>query len=165
MSPIIADWLIFALGMIGLGIAVGIHRGQSKARRAGTSLDPKVLGGFSIVVGCILAMDEFVRLRAKDQVLPMVVGFVVGGTLGAIYARSWVKRRIAEGESSGPRHPSPSGWLQSWRIQALLIVIVLLVWTIGSRRLAFVSDYSTLWAGISQGLAGLFVVFGMYVSL
>jgi membrane associated rhomboid family serine protease len=163
MSPTFSDWLIFALGMIGLVLAVWLHRKQSQRRRAENAVGPGALGKLGITLGFIMALDGFVEFNARTAWRAMILGFTLGGVLGVLFARAWVSRRVLDGEGAGRPRSAISRMVHSWRVQVLLIALLLLIGPPLFSRLDFAFAYVNPWAGASQVLAGFFLVFGLWI--
>jgi hypothetical protein len=91
----------------------------------------------------------------------MLLGFFVGGLCGGLAGKVWISKHPERKEN--PRPPGLSGWLRSWRVLVVLLLITVAYAALPSlsRITVTISRHAEVEAAGAQGLAGMFLVFGL----
>lgn len=165
MSQTATDWSMFALGLCGLVAAVWLHRSGQTAVRARGGLGSQTLAGFAVIAGCLMGLEGLLEFHGTVGWQAMTLGFVGGGGCGVLAGRSWISRHPRSQAPSPADRVPRSGW--SWRFVALLLLATLAVATVPilAHAAAPITVQSKLQAAVQQGLAGLFLVFGLLLAL
>jgi hypothetical protein len=112
-----------------------------------------------------MGLEGLLQFNGAAKWQSLALGFAVGGVCGAMAGKWWT---ISHPSGEAPVRPSGvSQWLLSWRFQVLTFAVLFLIAVLPPFAPIFsiVSPRSDLQAGIQEGLAGLFLVFGMVLTL
>lgn len=164
MSATAANWSMFALGVLSLLGVVWIYKGRRTARRAGRGLSARSLGGFAIFVGCMMVLQDLMEFQEAVRWQVMALSFLVGGVCGMFAGKTWILRH-PQGETT-VQSQGLARLLRRWGFVILLVLVALMVATIPafSPILRLISSRSNLQAVVGEGLAGLFLVFGLMLT-
>ena len=161
MAPSASDWYMFCLGVCGAVATLWLYHTRRTAMRTGRGLGHRSLGKFSVFAGCVMGLEGVVQLGQTVRWQVMLLGFFIGGLCGGVAGKVWISKHPNRQEN--PRTPGLSGWLRSWRV--LVVPLLITVACVALPQLSFVtatiSHHAEIDAAGAQGLAGLFLVFGL----
>lgn len=155
------DWYMFGLGLAGFLGAVWFYRAGRKGQRVGIGFSRRYLSQFALFAGCVMALEGVLEFHGTVRWHVMALGLLVGAGCGLLAGRSWISRH-PKGENR-PQRAGVSRWFSSWQFVTLLLVVTLvlaMVPSFGPAR-AILSARTNLQAAGQEGLAGLFLVFGL----
>lgn len=112
-----------------------------------------------------MVLQDLVEFEEAVRWQVMALGFLVGGVCGMLVGKTWILRQ-PQGETT-VRSQSLTSSLRRWGFVVPLVLVALMVATIPtfSPILRLISGPTNLQAAVGEGIAGLFLVFGLRLTL